>query len=69
MIRKGIIWFLVLAFLNFIIVPDFVYAEMSVSGDFGPSGGESAICYWWSNSIRVNYCWNSCISQTFKISN
>ena len=41
MIKKGIIWFLVLAFLNFVIVPDFVYADM-FSGDIGPSGGESA---------------------------
>jgi hypothetical protein len=26
MIKKGIIWFLILAFLNFIIVPDYVFA-------------------------------------------
>jgi len=36
MIRKWIIWFLVLAFLNFIIVPDYVFA--SGSFDIGPSG-------------------------------
>jgi hypothetical protein len=29
MIKKEIIWFLVLAFLNFIIVPDYVFAGSS----------------------------------------
>jgi hypothetical protein len=43
MIKKGIIWFLVLAFLNFIIVPDSVFAGDSFHIDpFGSSGGEGA---------------------------
>jgi len=48
MIKKGIMWFLVLAFLNFIIVPDYVFAGGSSGGynlgsmDIGPSGGEVA---------------------------
>jgi hypothetical protein len=44
MIKKGIIWFLVLAFLNFIIVPDYVFAGGSFDiGPVGPSGDEAAI--------------------------
>lgn len=45
MIKKGIMWFLVLAFLNFIIVPDYVFAVDSFDfniGSIGPSGGEAA---------------------------
>ena len=43
MIKKGIMWFLVLAFLNFIIVPDYVFAGGSFDiGPIGPSGGEAA---------------------------
>ncbi len=43
MIKKGIILFLVLAFLNFIIVPDYVFAGGSFDiGPIGPSGGEAA---------------------------
>jgi len=41
MIKKGLIWFLVLAFLNFIIVPDYVFAG-SYSG-IGPSKESVAI--------------------------
>ena len=43
MMRKWIIWFLVLAFLNFIIVPDSVLAGGSYNiGPLGSSGGEGA---------------------------
>jgi Ca2+/Na+ antiporter len=41
MIKKGIIWFLVLAFLNFIIVPDYVFAGGSYY--IGPSKEDVAI--------------------------
>ena len=44
MIKKWIIWFLVLTFLNFVIVPDYVFAGGGSFdiGPIGPSGGEAA---------------------------
>jgi hypothetical protein len=39
MIKKGIIWFLVLVFLNFIIAPDYVFAGNYF--DIGSSGGQA----------------------------
>ncbi|MDH4231730.1 MAG: hypothetical protein OEW04_06840 [Nitrospirota bacterium] len=43
MIKKSVIWFLVLAFLNFQLVSDFVFADSgfaNVGHMGGPSGGE-----------------------------
>jgi hypothetical protein len=43
MIKKSVMWFLVLAFLNFILVSDFVFADSGYAdvGHYGgPSGGE-----------------------------
>ena len=42
MIKKSVIWFLVLAFLNFELVFDYAFASgFGGSGDYGgPSGGE-----------------------------
>jgi hypothetical protein len=43
MIRKSVTWFIVLAFLNFVLISDFAFAD-SAFADFspGPSGGEVA---------------------------